>query len=208
MKLYYSPGACSLADHIALQEAGLPFESERVDLRAKKTASGADFNAISPKGYVPALVLGDGELLTENAAILDYVASKAPTLGLEGSLGRTRLLEALAFIGSEVHKNFKPFFAGGSDDEKAKAAENITRRTKYLADNFKGNYLSQLPGSNAANCSRSFLTPDHRRDPSWLRYLGCRADALWIRRRFQIVLMEAPRQAVAPRRRVSAPSIA
>ncbi|MBN9084359.1 MAG: glutathione S-transferase [Rhizobiales bacterium 62-17] len=141
MKLYYSPGACSLADHIALQEAGLPFESERVDLRAKKTASGADYNTISPKGYVPALVLGDGELLTENAAILDYVASKAPALGLEGSLGRTRLLEALAFIGSEVHKNFKPFFGGGSDEEKAKAAENITRRTKYLADNFKGNYL-------------------------------------------------------------------
>lgn len=141
MKLYYSPGACSLADHIALQEAGLPFESERVDLKAKKTASGADYNAISPKGYVPALALDDGALLTENVAVLDYIAQQAPALGLEGPLGRTRLLEMLAFISSEVHKSFKPFFRGGSDEEKAQASEIINRRAKYIIDNMKGNYL-------------------------------------------------------------------
>ncbi|MDH7794081.1 MULTISPECIES: glutathione binding-like protein [unclassified Beijerinckia] len=141
MKLYYSPGACSLADHIALQEAGLPFESERVDLKAKKTASGADYNAISPKGYVPALALDDGALLTENVAVLDYIAQQAPALGLEGPLGRTRLLEMLAFISSEVHKSFKPFFRNGSDEEKAQASEIINRRAKYIVDNMKGNYL-------------------------------------------------------------------
>ena len=103
MKLYYSPGACSLADHIALNEAGLAFEQEKVDLRAKKTESGADFFAINPKGYVPALVLDGGELLTENIAILEWVSQQAGALVPGGALGRTRLLETLAYISTEVH---------------------------------------------------------------------------------------------------------
>lgn len=105
MKLYYSPGACSLADHIALREAGLPFELEKVDLRTKRTESGADYTAVSPKGYVPALTLDGGETLTENIAVLDWIAQaggNAPS----GPLGRTRLLEALAYISTEVHKSF------------------------------------------------------------------------------------------------------
>ena len=141
MKLYYAPGACSLADHIALHEAGLSFEHEAVDLPAKKTASGADFTAIAPKGYVPALMLDGGEVLSENIAILDWVGAQAPQLTVPGPMGRTHLLEALAYISTEVHKGFKPFLGGGSDEEKAKAGAAITKRLGYLADTMKGDYL-------------------------------------------------------------------
>jgi glutathione S-transferase len=141
MKLFYSPGACSLAGHIALIEAGLAFEPERVDLKRKTTASGADFTAINPKGYVPALVLDGGELVTENIAVLDWIAARSPLLGLSGPLGRTRLLESLAYISTEVHKSFKPFFTGGSDDEKGKARTLVIKRLQLLAEEMRGDYL-------------------------------------------------------------------
>ena len=98
MILYFTPGACSLADHIALREAGLPFESVRVDLSTHTTEDGRDYMAISPKGYVPALVFDDGQLLTENIAILSWIADRAPMLALPGDMGRYRLLEALAYV--------------------------------------------------------------------------------------------------------------
>src|SRR5262245_57743494 len=126
MKLYYSPLACSLADHIALIEAGVPFERESVDLKTKWTASGADFNDVTPKDYVPALVLNNGEILTENIAILDWLAAKHPVLGVPGNLGRTRVLEALAFISTEVHRNFKPMWHVGSEAQKAQARGKIS----------------------------------------------------------------------------------
>lgn len=141
MKLYYSPGACSLSGHIALREAGIPFESERVDLHAKLTASSVDFNVVNPKGYVPALVLDSGETITENIAVLDYIATKAPALGLEGPLGRTRLLEGLAYISTELHKSFGPIFKGAGDAEKAKSSAYISKRMHYLADRIYGDYL-------------------------------------------------------------------
>jgi glutathione S-transferase len=141
MKLYYSPLACSLADHIALLEAGLAFEREQVDLKSKRTASGADFNAVTPKGYVPALVLDNGEVLTENIAVLDWLATRYPALGVQGSLGRTRLLEALAFISTEVHHGFKPMWHGGSESQKAQAREKVSRLLSGLADDFAGDYL-------------------------------------------------------------------
>jgi len=141
MKLYYSPGACSLADHIALHEAGLSFEHEKVDLKAKKTESGADFTTINPKGYVPALTLDGGETLSENVAILDWISQQAPQLAPGGAMGRTHLLEMLAYISTEIHKSFKPFFAGGSDEDKAKAGAMITRRMTYLAERLDGDYL-------------------------------------------------------------------
>jgi len=141
VKLYYSPGACSLADHIALHEAKLAFEHERVDLKAKTTTSGADFTAINPKGYVPTLVLDSGETITENVAMLDWIASQESALGLDGPLGRTRLLETLAYISTEVHKSFKPMFSGGSDTEKNKAREMIAKRLQLLADGLHGDYL-------------------------------------------------------------------
>ncbi|MEG3159831.1 glutathione S-transferase N-terminal domain-containing protein [Sphingomonas sp. LB2R24] len=141
MKLYYSPGACSLADHIALHEAGMPFEHEKVDLKAKRTESGADFTTINPKGYVPALTLDSGETLSENIAILDWIAHQDTALKPAGAMGHTHLLEALAFISTEIHKSFKPFFSGAGDDEKAKAAETIVKRMTYLADTMQGDFL-------------------------------------------------------------------
>ncbi len=141
MKLYYSPGACSLADHIALHEAGMPFEHEKIDLKAKRTESGADFTTINPKGYVPALTLDSGETLSENIAILDWIAHQDTALKPAGAMGHTHLLEALAFISTEIHKSFKPFFSGAGDDEKAKAAETIVKRMTYLADTMQGDFL-------------------------------------------------------------------
>jgi len=141
MKLYYSPGACSLASHIALLEAGLDFELERVDLRSKLTETGADFTTINTKGYVPALVLDSREVVTENIAVLDWIAGQAPHLGLQGELGRTRLLQALAYISTEIHKSFKPFFTGASEEDKARAEQYINKRLRWLADRKVGKFL-------------------------------------------------------------------
>lgn len=141
MKLYYSPLACSLADHIALVEAGAAFEREQVDLKSKRTASGSDFSAVTSKAYVPALVLDNGEVLTENIAVLDWLATQYPALGVQGILGRTRLLEALAFISTEVHHGFNPMWHGGSESQKAQARENVSRLLSVLADDLAGDYL-------------------------------------------------------------------
>ncbi len=141
MKLYYAPGACSLADHIALHEAGLSFDHEKVDLKTKRTEGGVDFSTINPKGYVPALTLDSGETLSENIAILDWIAHQDGKLAPSGPMGHTHLLEALAFISTEIHKSFKPFFAGAGDSDKAKAGELIGKRMGYLADTMKGDYL-------------------------------------------------------------------
>lgn len=131
MKLYYSPGACSLSPHIVLREAGLEFSPVRVDLKTKKTADGADYLAINPKGYIPALELDDGELLTEGPAIVQYVADLVPEKGLAptpGTLARARLQEWLNLIATELHKSFTPLFRGGSADWKDAALDNIKRR--------------------------------------------------------------------------------
>lgn len=141
MKLYYCPWACSLAAHIALHEAGVPFENESVDIRTKITASGGDFNKVTPKGYVPALELDNGEILTENIAVLDYLAGIYPRFGVEGPLGRTRLVEALAYISTEIHKSYKPFWHNGTDEQKAVASAYITARMRYLGGTIKGDYL-------------------------------------------------------------------
>jgi glutathione S-transferase len=141
MILYFAPGACSLADHIAMHEAGLDFQRVKVDLRAHQTEDGRDYNAINPKGYVPAVELPGGEVLTENIAILSWVADQAPALSPSDPLGRYRLLEMLAFISTEIHKSFKPFFAGASDDDKAKAGEAIAKRLGFPAERLKGDFL-------------------------------------------------------------------
>ena len=114
MKLYYAPGACSLAPHIAASEAGILLELERVDLSKQphRTATGEDFTSINPKGYVPALRLDDGALLTEGVAILQYLADLKPEAGLApapGTLARYRLQEWLTFVSSELHKMFSPW---------------------------------------------------------------------------------------------------
>ena len=111
LKLYYTPGACSLSPHIALREAGVPFELVQVDLGAKKLKDGGDYFAVNPKGYVPALGLEDGQVLTEGAVIVQYVADLAPEKKLApkaGTLARVRLQEWLHFIATELHKGFGP----------------------------------------------------------------------------------------------------
>ncbi|WP_186419417.1 glutathione transferase GstA [Bosea sp. CS1GBMeth4] len=132
MKLFYAPGACSLSPHIALREAGLPFTLEKVDTRTKTTESGADFYAINPRGYVPALQLDDGAVLTEGAAIVQYVADLNPEAGLApepATLARARLQEELNFVSSELHKGFAPLFnAADSDGNKEAAREKLARR--------------------------------------------------------------------------------
>ncbi|MEN0106530.1 MAG: glutathione transferase GstA [Pseudomonas sp.] len=142
MKLYFSSGACSLAPHIALLEAGLTFETEKVDLKAKVTASGADFTAINSKGYVPALVLDNGQLLTEGAAVLQYIADQNPAAGLApapGSFERYRLQEWLTFIGSEIHKPMGSMFnPAQSADWKAAVTANLGKRLDWLSQQLEG----------------------------------------------------------------------
>ena len=113
MKLYYSPGACSLSPHIVANEAGIPLELVKVDVSTKTIKSEGDYWAINPKGYVPALELDDGELLTEGPAIVQYLADRNPAARLapeNGSFARTRLQEALNYITSEIHKTYSPLF--------------------------------------------------------------------------------------------------
>jgi glutathione S-transferase len=141
MKLYLAPGACSLADHIALHEAGLEFERIRVDIPTRRTESGDDFTAVNPKGYVPALVLDDGTVLTENAAILTWVADRAPLLAPGGELGRIRLAEMLSFIGAELHKLLIRSIFPISDQEKEIVDEVVAQRLAYLAERLPGDYL-------------------------------------------------------------------
>lgn len=138
MKLYYTLAACSLAVHIVLREAGLEFDLEKVDLGTKKTESGIDFMRINPKGYVPALQLVDGQVLTEDQVILQYVADQKPESGLAPALGtmqRYRLMEWLAFISTEVHKGFSPFWNPTTPEvTKQNALALLSRRFDYLAE--------------------------------------------------------------------------
>lgn len=142
MKLYYSPGACSLGPHVALQEAGIPVELVRVDLATHKTESGEDFYGINPKGYVPALGLDDGSLLTENAAILQYVADQAPEKKLAppaGTMERYRLQEWIHFISTEIHKPFGPLFSPACTEETRQAQlAQISRRLDFVEKSLEG----------------------------------------------------------------------
>ncbi len=136
MKLYFSPGACSLAPHIVLLEAGLAFDLEKVDIPNKKTASGADYWQINPKGYVPALQLDNGEVLTEVSTILQYLADQKPASALApaaGTMARYRLMEALNFIATEVHKSVGALFNPAMTPEMKEVQKAyITRRFNAL----------------------------------------------------------------------------
>jgi len=136
MKLYYMTGACSLASYISLNEAGLKFEAVQVDHKTHKTRNGEDFNAINTKGYVPALRLENGELLTENVVVLQYIADRNPGSKLApaaGTLERYRLMEWLAYINSEIHKNFGPLFnASASEGVQQYARDNLIKRVDWL----------------------------------------------------------------------------
>ena len=145
MKLYYSPGACSQAAHILLHETGLPHDSEAVDIRAHRTASGGDYLAINPKGAVPALKIGD-EVLTENGAVLQYIGDKAghETLLPGKGIDRYRVIEWLAYLGSDVHKSFAPLFNPASSDEvKTGARDAVGKKLDFLEQSLDGqDYLT------------------------------------------------------------------
>jgi glutathione S-transferase len=140
MKLYYSPGACSLSPHIALLEAGLPYELVKVDVRAKKLENGDDYWQVNPKGQVPALGLDSGELVTEGPVIVQMIADQAATKGLANNLApardsaeRYKLLEWLNFITSELHKNFSPLFNPTfSDEVKGFFKDRLMGKFKYI----------------------------------------------------------------------------
>ena len=138
MKLFTRPGTCSLATDIALREAGIAFELVKVSRHTGKTSEGVDFIEINSKGYVPALLLDNGELLTENAALLQYIADLNPAAKLAppaGTLERYRLAEWLAYINSEVHKGFSPLFVpNATEDLKNYARGNLTKRVGWLAE--------------------------------------------------------------------------
>jgi glutathione S-transferase len=136
MKLYYSPGACSLSPHIALLEAGLPYDLVKVDLRAKKLENGDDYLKVNPKGQVPALSLDNGELVTEGPVIVQMIADKAAAKNLapaRDSADRYKLQEWLNFITAELHKNFSPMFSPVlADDAKAFFKDRLMGKFKYL----------------------------------------------------------------------------
>lgn len=147
MKLYFSPGACSLSPHIVLRELGLPFEAVKVDLGSKQTADGGDFKAINPKGYVPTLQLDNGQILTEGPAIVQYLADLKPEAKLapaNGSWQRYQLQEWLNFISTEIHKQFSPLFNAANPDsvkdaQKTKLAQRFGEISPLLE---KQDYLT------------------------------------------------------------------
>ncbi|HOV57002.1 MAG TPA: glutathione transferase GstA [Rhodanobacteraceae bacterium] len=137
MKLYYSPGACSLSPRIVALEAGLDLAYEKVDGKAKRTESGKDFWQINPKGYVPALQLDDGAVLTEGPAIVQYLADLRPASALapaNGSLARYRLQEALGYINSELHKSYSPLFNPATPEATREERKEYLRRRYALIE--------------------------------------------------------------------------
>jgi glutathione S-transferase len=146
MKLYFSPGACSLSPHIVAHEAGIPLTLVKVDTATKQLADGGDYWAINPKGYVPALQLDDGELLTEGPAIVQYLADRKPDAKLvpaAGTFERYRVQEMLGYINSEIHKTYSPLFRPTTSAELRKDREEYLRKRYQLIEQrlAKGPYL-------------------------------------------------------------------
>ena len=142
MKLFYAPGACSLASHIVAQELGLPLELDKVNLATKVTDSGADFASLNPKGYVPALQLDDGSILTEGTAIVQYLADAKPAAGLapaNGTIDRYRLQALLGYINSELHKSYSPLFDPGTSAQARQEREQyLHKRYAYIEKELQG----------------------------------------------------------------------
>ena len=173
LTLYYTPGSCSLSPHIALREAGLPFELVKVDLTGKKVEGGGDFFAVNPKGYVPALRLEDGQVLTEGAVIVQYVADQNPDAKLApkaGSLARVRLQEWLHFIATELHKGFGPINNPKSNPElKQLFRQRLDARFQILAQALENRqYLLDEGFSVADGYAYYVLRSLNRLDPSVL----------------------------------------
>ena len=179
MKLYYSPGACSLSPHIVLNEGGFSFEKEKVDLATKQTETGADYRAVNPNGYVPALQLDDGQVLTEGPAIIQYLADRVPEKRFAppaGTMERYRLMEWLNFISTELHKGFGALFNPQAPEEwktavKAQLAQRIGHvsqrlesKTYIMGDDFTVADAYLFTVLSWGNMSTS-ISPTGRRSP-------------------------------------------
>ncbi|MHB1180403.1 MAG: glutathione transferase GstA [Sulfuricella sp.] len=142
MKLYYSPGACSLSPHIVLNEGGFTYDTERVDLATGTTETGADYKTINPNGYVPALLLDDGQMLTEGPAIVQYLADRVPEKRLAppaGTMERYRLIEWLNFISTELHKGFGALFNPQTPEEwKTAVKAQLAQRIGHVSQRLEG----------------------------------------------------------------------
>ena len=183
MKLYYSPGACSLAPHIVLQELGLPYTAVKVDTKAKTFEGGGDYSKINSKGYVPAIELDDGQVLTEAAVILQYLADRKPESGFApaaGTMERYRFQEWLNFIATEIHKGFGPLWKPDStEDEKERTRARLAARLDWLATQIQGrNFVAGQQFTASCRCLTCSATSptgviDRRRS----------REAAWCRRR-------------------------
>jgi len=176
MKLYYKTGACSMASHIILNELGIQFELDKTDTDAGKTEAGEDFRKISPNGYVPALVNDEGDVITENPAVLQYLADQIPDVGLappNGTLERTRLQEALNFVSSELHKSFSPFFSGTALDADARqhAEDGIGRRVAHIERNLADGRAYLLGNTFTVADAYAFVVLN------WTNFVGVSLDA-------------------------------
>lgn len=169
MKLYYTPGSCSLSPHIVLREAGLPFTLVRADMRSKKLADGSDYYAVNAKGYVPLLELDDGQRLGEGLAIVQYLADLVPQKRLApaaGTMERYRLVEWLAFISTELHKGFSPLFNAAMPEEaKAMFRAKLVERLRWVDEQLEGR--EWLTGSQFTVADAYLFTI-----ASWAGYTG------------------------------------
>jgi glutathione S-transferase len=168
MKLYYLPGACSLASNIALREAGVPFDLVQVSRADKRTQDGQDFTQVNAKGYVPALELDDGQVLTENVAVLAYIGGLNPEKKLAPAPGTPefyRLLEWLAFINSEVHKNSSSLFASKAPDVQQLARGFLSKRLGWLDGKLAGQSFLMSSGITVADCYLATVL-------SWAAHIG------------------------------------
>lgn len=205
MKLYFAPNACSLAAHIVLRELGLPFSLVRVDNRTKRTADGQDFYRINPKGYVAALQLEDGTVLTEGAAILQYLADLQPEAGLapaNGTLERTHLQAQLNFIGSELHAGMSPLF----DSEIPEPVKDLLR--SKLARRL--GYLEQERAANGQVAGDSFSIADAYLFTvlGWSEQLKVDLGAYPAIRRFRLAVATRPAVIEALRAEAEVPAVA
>jgi glutathione S-transferase len=169
MKLYYSPGACSLSPHIVLREAGLPFTPVMASTKTHKLADGTDFHTINPKGYVPLLELDDGTRLSEGPVIVQYIADQVPARGLvppAGTMDRYRLMEWLNFITTELHKGFSPLFTPGMPEEaKAIARKKLGERLAWVDQQLEGRAHLMGEGFTVADAYLFVVA-------GWGRYVG------------------------------------
>jgi glutathione S-transferase len=169
MKLYYSPGACSLSPHIVLRETGLPFELVLASTKTHKLADGTDYYTINPKGYVPLLELDDGQRLSEGPAIVQYIGDKAPASGLmpaAGTMARYRQIEWLNFVSTELHKSYSPLFNPAMPEEgKAVYRQRLLGRYKYVNEQLEGKQYLMGDTFTAADAYLFTVT-------NWAKHVG------------------------------------